>query len=162
MISNHCIQRSRQIEPPIMQTLGPFDAGCGSGFAQKHSACRTAWWTDINPVADQHTNKDMQPTKSRGNRTIYSDFFRVHAVRTSSPGFNSSAPATFLKTLAHDVAWELCLKLTGDALQAYNQCFTPYVAYCFLPGPDTGRLTASCDFSQRLFVAMRCLNLRYE
>ena len=33
--------------------------------------------------------------------------------------------ATFLKTPAEDVARELCLKLTGDALLAYNQRFTP-------------------------------------
>ena len=33
--------------------------------------------------------------------------------------------ATFLKTPADDVARELCLKLTGDALLAYNQRFTP-------------------------------------
>ncbi len=33
--------------------------------------------------------------------------------------------ATFLKTAGDDVARELCLKLTGDALQAYNQRFTP-------------------------------------
>jgi hypothetical protein len=32
--------------------------------------------------------------------------------------------ATFLKTSAEDVARELCLTLTGDALQAYNQRFT--------------------------------------
>jgi hypothetical protein len=30
-----------------------------------------------------------------------------------------------LKTPAEDVARELCLKLTGDALLAYNQRFTP-------------------------------------
>ena len=33
--------------------------------------------------------------------------------------------ATFLRTPAEDVARELCLKLTGDALLAYNQRFTP-------------------------------------
>ncbi len=33
--------------------------------------------------------------------------------------------ANILKTPEADVARELCLKLTGDALQAYNQHFTP-------------------------------------